>query len=370
MNGPLRIAQIMGYMNGGGVESVVMNYYRHIDRSRVQFDLVVCEGSTMVPSEELESLGGRVFMVPSYPHVVEYQKALSGLFRKERWNIVHSHMNALSVFPLRAAKKTGVPVRIAHSHSSNGGGKGELAKDAMKMVLRQFSRVYPTNLLACSKAAGDWLFGVDSGYAVLPNAVDVAAFAPNETLRIEARRRLGISDETFVVGHIGRMVPSKNHLFLLTVFKALLDMAPDSLLLLAGEGPLLDEIRRKVSELDIADKVCFLGQRDDPAVLYRAFDVFCLPSIYEGLPMVGVECQASSTPILSSNTVTEEAAMTSLMEFESLASTPEEWAQRLLSMRGRVPASGDLERLAAFNVSATAKKLEDYYFECLKGVSY
>lgn len=132
MANPIRVAQIVGKMNGGGVEAVVMNYYRHIDRSKVQFDFLVDSDSTLVPREEIESLGGRVFEIPPYQHVIEYQRELLRLFRQEGWKIVHSHINALSVFPLRAAKKAGVPVRIAHSHSTSG--KGEYAKNALKTV--------------------------------------------------------------------------------------------------------------------------------------------------------------------------------------------------------------------------------------------
>lgn len=358
----------MGYMNGGGVESVVMNYYKHIDRTRVQFDFIICEGSTLAPRDAIESLGGRVYMVPPYSHAIGYQRALALLFRERGWAIVHSHMNALSVLPLRMAKKAGIPVRIAHSHSSNGGGRGELVKDAMKTVLRRFSRRYPTDLLACSNLAGDWLFGSGSGYGVLPNAVDVAAFAPEEGLRTEARRALGVSDSTFVVGHIGRMAPQKNHSHLLETFMEVLAAEPDSQLLLAGEGPLFGEVRAKAKSMGISGKVRFLGQREDSAALYQAFDVFCLPSVYEGLPMVGVECQASGTPILASDAVTREAAMTSLMEFESLSSSPQTWARHLLAMRGKTFAPGDAEGLATFDVVVTAKKLENYYFDCLKGV--
>lgn len=367
MGAPIRVAHVMGYMNGGGVEAVVMNYYRHIDRSRVQFDFIVCEDSSMVPIDEVVSLGGRVFMVPPYSHVLEYRRALVAMFREHSWRIVHAHLNALSVFPLQAAKIADIPVRIAHSHSSNGGGKGEFVKDVMKTVLRSFSRMYPTDLLACSKVAGDWLFGSNSGYVVLPNAVDMAAFAPDKELRAETRRGFGASDGTFIVGHIGRMVPPKNHLFLLEIFRALLAIEPDSLLLLAGEGPLLDKTREMAEAVGVADKVRFLGQRNDAAALYRAFDVFCLPSIYEGLPMVGVECQASETPILTSEAVSREAAMTSLMEFESLSSLPEVWARHLLSMRGRTFAPGDAGGLTAFDVVAAAKKLEVFYLNLNEG---
>lgn len=189
MTNPIRVAQIVGKMNGGGVEAVVMNYYRHIDRSKVQFDFLVDSDSTLIPREEIESLGGRVFEVPPYQHVVEYQHELQRLFKQEGWKIVHSHINALSVFPLRAAKKAGVPVRIAHSHSTSG--KGEYAKNTLKAVLKTQSNRYPTHRFACSKFAGEWLFGKAAHFEVVYNAIDLDRFCFNAEARAQARADLG-----------------------------------------------------------------------------------------------------------------------------------------------------------------------------------
>ena len=355
----------MGYMNGAGVEAVVMNYYRHVDRAKVQFDLIVCEGSHFVPRDEVESLGGRVFMVPPYSHVVEFQNELQRLFRQEQWKIVHSHINALSVFPLRAAKKAGIPVRIAHSHSTSG--KGEYAKNAVKALLKTQANRYPTHRVACSRLAGDWLFGNGAEYTVMRNAVDLSAFAPDAADRTRARRSLGIEDGQLLVGHLGRYVDQKNHSFLLEIFKEVLALHPDAVLALAGEGPLLDATRERARDLGIADSVLFLGTRQDAPSLYRAFDVFCLPSLYEGLPMVGVECQAAHTPILASDAVTAEAAATSLMEFEPLGSGPDEWARRLLGMVGKEPVPADLESIREFDIKAAAPNLVNFYRSALRG---
>lgn len=366
MANPVRVAQIMGYMNGGGVESVVMNYYRNIDRERLQFDFVVCRGSTMVPRREIEALGGRVFMIPPYSQVIGYQKELIALFREQGWKITHSHNNALSVFPLRAAKKAGVPVRIAHSHSTSG--SSERAKNALKAVLRTQANRYPTHRLACSSLAGDWLYGKDADYKVLRNAIDLNAFRPDEADRFQTRAALGVEGGQLLIGHIGRFMEQKNHALLIEIFREVLRLRPDSVLALVGEGPLLDVARRKARELGIDGSIRFLGTRSDTPSLYRAFDVFCLPSFYEGLPMVGVECQASGTPILASDAVTNEAAMTSLMDFEPLGSSPKAWALHLINMRGRVFAPADAEGLSAFDINVAAKQLEELYETCLKEV--
>ena len=238
---PIRVAHVMGKMVGGGLEAVVMNYYRHIDRSKVQFDFIVDEDSTLVPREEIESLGGRIFTVPPYQHIVAYQRELTKLFYEQGWMIVHSHENTLSVFPLRSARKAGVPVRIAHSHST--AGRGEPARNAMKWILRHFSNVYPTYRMACSRHAGEWLFGKKVEFEVVRNAIDLSQFDFDAGVRKSERAKLGIKDKTLVVGHAGRFVPQKNHAFLIEMFAEILQCNRDSLLLLVGEGPLLESVR-------------------------------------------------------------------------------------------------------------------------------
>ena len=194
MSEPIRVAHVVGKMCGGGVEAVVMNYYRHIDRSRVQFDFLVSEGSTLVPREEIGSLGGRVFEVPPYQRPFAYARSLESLFADEGWPIVHSHVNALSVFPLRAAARAGVPVRIAHSHST--AGKDEPVKNALKRLLRTQANRYPTHRLACSRYAGEWLFGEGAGFDVLYNAIELDRFPFTAEVRAEARAATWASSAT------------------------------------------------------------------------------------------------------------------------------------------------------------------------------
>ena len=182
--GPIRVAHIIGKWLGGGVEAVVMNYYRHIDRSKIQFDFLCDEDSTNIPYEEIEQLGGRVILIPPYQKVFKYQKELIRIFKENNYKIVHSHINTLSIFPLRAAKKAGVKVRIAHSHSTTN--KKEWKKNLLKQVLRPFSKVYATNYMCCSELAGRWLFGdktYDSGQVyLLNNAINLDKFKYNEKL--------------------------------------------------------------------------------------------------------------------------------------------------------------------------------------------
>ena len=365
---PIRIAQVMGKMHGGGVEAVVMNYYRHIDRSKVQFDFLVDADSALVPCTEIEALGGRVFEVPPYQRVVEYQRALISLFKREGWRIVHSHVNALSVFPLRAAKKAGVPVRIAHSHSTSG--KGEHVKNAAKAVLKTQANRYPTHRFACSEFAGEWLFGKDADFEVVYNAFDLQRFSFNAEARAKARADLGLVGGQFAIGHVGRFMPQKNHAFLIDAFEQVAGRRDDAVLLLVGSGEAEARVESSVAERGLAGKVRFLGQRADMPDLYSAFDAFVLPSLYEGLGLVGVEAQRAGLPCLLSDQITREVDVTGECRFLPI-DDPQVWADAICGLSERPPEerlSVSDSRFARYDIDAAAKLLTRRYENLLREV--
>lgn len=187
---PIVIGMIMGKWLGGGVESVVMNYYKHIDRNKIQFDFICDNDSTNIPYDEIEKLGGRVILCPSYTKVFKYQKFLIDLFKKNKYKIVHSNVNTISVFPLRAAYKAGVPIRIAHSHSTSN--KKEWKKNLVKNTLRPFSKKYANVYFACSELAGRWLFGDktfnEGKVTIINNAIDLNKFKFNKDIRTKIEK--------------------------------------------------------------------------------------------------------------------------------------------------------------------------------------
>lgn len=279
------IAHIMGKWNGGGVESVVMNYYRNIDRNKIQFHFLCDEDSTDIPYEEIEKLGGKVIVIPPYQKLFKYQKELYKIFKENNYKIVHSHINALSVFPLRIAKKAKIPVRIAHSHSTSN--KKEWKKNILKMILRPLSKLYANNYFACTEYAGKWLFGKKvverKELNVINNAIDLKKFEFNKNTRKALRKELGIKEDTLIIGHVGRFMKQKNHDFLIEVFNEVYKKNQNTLLILIGQGPLLSEIKQKAINLNIEDKVKFIGQVTDVEKYYNIMDIFLFPSIYEGL---------------------------------------------------------------------------------------
>lgn len=367
MGDPLRIAHVVGKMVGGGVEQVVMNYYRHIDRSLVQFDFIVDSDSSLVPWEEIESLGGRIFIVPPYQSLAAYLRELERLFREQSWTIVHSHINSLSVFPLGAAKRAGVPIRIAHSHSTSG--RGELAKNALKCVLRTQANRYPTHRFACSRLAGEWLFGHGADFEVVYNAIDLRRFSFDPVARASVRSDLGLTDDQFAIGHVGRFAAQKNHRFLIEAFSAAAKLRPESVLLLVGAGEDRPLAERWVKEYRVSEKVIFLGQRPDVDRLYQAFDAFVLPSLYEGLGLVGIEAQVSGLPCLFSNAITNEIGINGACEFLPI-SDPIAWADALCAMEVRSDSyrsDVDLGAFADYDIVHQANCLALKYLNIQRG---
>ena len=362
---PIRVASVIGRYIGGGVEAVTINYYKNIDKNKVQFDFICDEDSTNIPYEEIERMGGKVIIIPSYSKPFKYHKALKRVLKEGNYKIIHSNINTLSVFSLFAAKCAGVPVRIAHSHSTTN--KKEKKKNLMKQVLRPFSKVFATDYMCCSELAGRWLFGnkeYDKGNVyLLNNAIDLDKFKYNESLRKKKRKELGIKDDTLVIGHIGRFVAQKNHDFLIDIFNEIHKKNNNSILLLAGQGPLMEDIKNKVKELNLEDSVKFLGQRNDANELYQAFDVFLLPSLYEGLPVVGVEAQAAGLLCYLSDDMTKETKVLDITKFMSLNNTPEEWADNILDDVKKYKRIDTSKEMTAknFNIKEEAKKLEEYY---------
>lgn len=328
MEQPIRVAQVLNRMDSGGVEAVVMNYYRHIDRKQVQFDFYFAKDSVFPQREELEKMGAGIYPIPSYTKVFSYHRVLHHAFKRGNYQIAHAHLSTMSVFPLFAAWRAGIPVRICHNHSTAHWGEGK--KTLLKYLLRPFAKIFATDYFACGEKAGRWMYGnrcFERGRVhVMPNAIDTKKFAYDEEAKRCLRAELGIPQDAFVLGHVGRFMYQKNHAFLLRVFQRLLSSRQDAWLLLIGEGERMKLIRSEVEKMGIEGKVRFTGTRSDVAKLYSAMDVFCLPSFYEGLPVVALEAQANGLPCLFSDRMTKEVVLTPGARQLSIEN-PEPWVK-------------------------------------------
>lgn len=364
----IRVAQVIGKMAGGGVESFIMNYYRNIDKSKIQFDFIIDSDSTVVPRKEIENMGGRIIEVPPYQQIFKYIKTLKKIFKDNDYKIVHSHLNSLSVFPLYCAKRVKVPIRIAHSHSTTN--KKEWKKDLLKNVLKRFSKLYANQYFACSEHAAKWLFGKRTfskgKITIIHNAIDVEKFKYNEKTRKEIRERLNIENK-LVIGNVGRFMKQKNHDLLIDIFNEIHKYNKDTVLLLIGEGPLENEIKQKVNELGLEKCVCFLGVINNVNEYMQAMDVFLFPSLYEGLGMVLVEAQTAGLKCITSTEVPREVKLTELVEFIPLREPIELWKNSVLENidTNRETKVTSSIRNKNYDIKTESRKIVEKYFELL-----
>lgn len=366
MEAKIKIAHIIGKLSAGGVEAVVFNYCRHIPEN-VQFDIFYDADSTVEPPEDLVEKGVQFYKIPPYQKPFAYIPTLTQLFLKGNYPIVHSHMNTLSVFPLFAAWLAHVPVRIAHSHSTIG--KGEKI-NWIKMVLRPFSKIFPTHYCACSKYAGEWLFGkkffATGKVRVINNAIDLSRFIFCQTVRDKVRAELGVQDK-FVIGHVGRFNYQKNHAFLIEIFAEIVKKQPNAVLLLVGQGPEQENVEQQVQVLGIAQSVKILGVRSDVNNLMQAMDVFLLPSRYEGLPVVGVEAQVADLPCVLSDAMTAETKVLDTATFLSLNDAPEVWADKVLSFENHARTdTSETLKARGYDIRHEAELLCEYYLALVR----
>ena len=358
---PIRVLQVVTIMNRGGLETMLMNYYRKVDRNKIQFDFMVHREERGDYDDEIEALGGKIFrMSPIKPgNYRNYFKQLDNFFKENKeYKVVHSHINENSGFVLRSAKKYNVPCRIAHSHLAD-------LKLDYKFPFRLYGRHYlnpnVTEYFACSKDAGKWLFkNPKKEIIVLNNAVDTELFSPNENIRQKIRRNLNIEDK-FVIGHVGRFNPQKNHTFLIDVFKEIKKIKDNAELILIGQGYLFDEVKEKVNNLGLQDSVKFLGLRTDIPELMQGMDLFLFPSLFEGLPVVLVEAQAAGLKCVTSTGVTKETDITDSLEFYDLNETPEKWAEKIVNLDTRKRNNSKLLNEKGYDSSTNIKWLVDFY---------
>lgn len=363
--GPLRVLQINSSISRrSGVMSVLMNYFRHVDRSQVVFDFFCFATPDETNRAEIESLGGRCYIINAGGSIGRIRSALAQLLSEHagQYPVAHLHDPILSRFLYPVAHRHGVRSFTVHSHST-AYSDSRLKSMRNWLVCRNIG-AYSDVRLACSRAAGDFLFG-RGRYEELPNAIDVETYRFKEPVRTDVRARLGLGDAP-VVGHVGRFSEEKNHRFLLDVFGELLRLKPGARLVLIGDGSLRPGIEERAADRGLADYVLFLGDRKDVPALYQAMDVLVLPSLFEGLPMVGVEAQCAGLPMVCSDRVPDEVAIGDC-EFLSLEKPARRWAHHVSQAleRGRdlsLRAQGEeMTRTAGFDITHEADRLARRY---------
>ncbi|RKD23165.1 glycosyl transferase family 1 [Ammoniphilus oxalaticus] len=362
MGRPLRILHSVVNMNRGGAETLLMNLYRNIDRTKIKFDFLTNKEGVFDP--EIEQLGGRVYRIPYITDVGHfgYIKALDRFFKDhQQYKVVHSHMDKMSGFVLRAAKRAGVPMRIAHSHntSSEGGAFARLYKWYAGTRISSNA----SHLFSCSREAAKWLFHSQAAHsAILKNGIESERFLFSPDVRLQVRRDLGLTEDHFVLGHVGRFNRQKNHRFLIEMFAELQKVKKDARLILTGDGPLRPEIEQQVKDFGLDERVTFLGVRSDIDRLMQAFDVFAFPSFHEGLPVTLIEAQGAGLPCVLSDTITKEVDLGMQLVHYCPLGDMTSWLEKILesSNASRKSSAKALFR-NGYDISDTAVWLGDFY---------
>jgi len=369
---PIRVLQVVARMHRGGVETWLMQVLRHLDRSLVQMDFVITQPGPADYDEEIRTLGSSIWPCPLRPDLLRFTRELRTVLSvKGPYRVVHSHLHHFSGFVLGLARHAGVPVRLAHSHldSASEDASAGVARRAYLGLMKAAVRRYATGGLSVSAAAATALFGedwrADERWRIARCGLDFKAFRDGADLGT-LRAELGLARDAIVLGHIGRFDPQKNHAYLLRIAEAAFAKEPRARLVMVGTGPLRAGIEDLAGHLGIRDRVVFAGVRADVARLLRAFDVFVLPSIREGLPLVGLEAQAAGLPIVLSEEVTREVVvLPELFTWQSITTgSPAEWADAALrAARQRVPLRVAVEALdeSEFSLSRALPALLDVY---------
>lgn len=362
----IRVLHVVGNMDFGGVETLLMSLFRTIDRSVIQFDFLCHNDVEGKFDPEIGELGGRVFRIPGLgaSSLNRYQRSLRDAFDRLDHQIVHSHLSRMNGIVLRQARHAGVPIRISHSHAHNA--RYDLLRNALRSYSRSLIEASATHGLACSTDAAQFVHRgrLLRDTRILPNAIDTAKFSFSEERRARVRGELGL-DGCCVLGHVGRFEHQKNHRHLIEAFQRVHEANRSARLLLVGVGSLEREVRQDVQDRGLEDVVSFLGPRSDVRDLMDAMDVFVFPSLFEGLGIVAVEAQAMGLPVLASEAVPRETKLTDLIRYLPLGD-PAPWVDAITAVssdsRDRQRGGyGDSVAAGGYEIRQVARELQDFY---------
>lgn len=363
----IRVLQVVGKMHYGGMETFIMNVYRHIDREKVQFDFLVHYDEPGEYDDEIRRMGGKIYHMPrTVPqNYFKYKKALLKFFTEhQEYKIIHGHLHSVAYIYHDIAKRTGDRVCITHAHAN---GYDKNPKSMLAYYMSLLAQKNTDIFFGCSKEACEKFFpkAIRQGKktVIVKNGIDVGAYRYSKQTDDAVRREQGLSNN-FVIGHIGRFSPAKNHEFLLRIFSEIVRKKPESRLVLVGKGPLEQNIRALADELSLTEHIVFLGARSDVPRLLQGMDVFLLPSLYEGLGIVLVEAQAAGLKCFASDTVSKEAEVTDLLTYCELERSAEYWADKVLASipYEREDKTQDIIS-SGFDINETAAMLEQFYLK-------
>ena len=303
----IRVLHMVGTMDLGGQETFIMNIFKNVDRTKYQFDFVVQSNNIGYYEEEIKEMGGKIYRITNFSknpikHIIELRR----IFKDNHYDVFHRHANSSIIFiDLLVAKISKVKTRIAHCHSTHSN-----HNNVIHYIFRSFVNQTSNIRLACSKEAGLFMFG-KSNFSVINNGINIKQFLFNQKTRKKIRKELNILDDSLVIGHVGRFAPEKNHDFIINFFERILEKGiNNTILMLIGDGPCMDKIKKQVSSKKLEEKVIFLGNKNNVYDYLQAMDIFVFPSLYEGLGISLIEAQASGLKCIVSDRIPDEAIVT------------------------------------------------------------
>lgn len=370
MNKPIRILHVLGRLDRGGAETMIMNIYRNIDRSKIQFDFVIHTKDKCDYNDEIYKLGGRIYSVSRYMgrnHYAYKREWINFLSNHREYKIIHGHIRSTASIYLSIAKKFGL-ITIAHSHST--GSRGNLVEKFAKGIMQYRIRFIADYLFACSDEAGKWLFGKNSikndNYLVIKNAIDVEKYIYNEEVRNKIRKSLNIENK-FVIGHVGSFTFPKNHKFLINLFYEVQKQEDNAVLMLVGDGKLKNKVLKQIDKLGLKDKVIFTGVVPDVYNYLNAMDIFVFPSIFEGLGIAVIEAQAAGLKSIVSDTLPREAFVTDLIVPLSLESKFNIWKKTITENSSGYERKNMIREISkkGYSINNNAKMLTSFYLRLI-----
>lgn len=367
----IRIAISINKCDSGGQKSLVMAYIRNFDKKRIEFDLICDSDSNSIPYDEVRNLGGIVHVIPPYQNIIAHLKALDKLFKSRHYDVLYACNNTMNIFPLFIAYMNKIRVRVSESLTM--ASKLEKKKTIMKTVLKQFSHLFCNYYMANGKDCGIYQFGKQTykkgKITIFLTPVDAKANTFNPKLRSKTREEFGWNNK-ITYGFIARFEMQKNPLFLIDIMHEISIKQDNAHFVIIGAGSMENEMKQRIYDYNMENVISWLGRREDIKQFYNAFDAFLLPSIYEGLPVVGIESQASGLPVFFSDAVTKEASIGNLGHFISLQNTAEEWADVIIretkdNIKSRHGREKELEK-AGFDSVIETERLMTFFENAVK----
>lgn len=358
----IRVLQMVGSLGNAGLETVIMNYYRNINRNKIQFDFVVSSLVKQKYDDEIEKMGGKIFRLPSRnKHPIKYMKSLAKILKENNYKIFHCNTNSAScTVDLAVAKFCNIPIRIAHSHNSS------CVKKVQHYLLKPFLNFVVTDRFACSKIAADWVFGKRK-YNLINNAIDVSKFKFEQKTREKIRKQLNIDNEDKVIGVVGRLSNQKNPLFMLEVFNELIKRNFKCKLLMIGSGELKNDVEKRAKELKITENIIFTGNINNVNEYYSAMDIFCMPSLYEGLSVALIEAQTNGLKCIISENITKEAIITDNVSILPIDKGTRIWTDMIIEtlIKNYTDHSDVIFQIVnnGYDIITESNKLEQFYLE-------